>query len=117
MFIYAVLSFFIMYILTRRMNYGVMKRYRRKLRFAEFFVQVICIGTIFVANGLQFVKNSRWYITGFCLFLICTDIIPFLFISYIMVQRIKAYRQSNKVNADISRQNSASRSQILVDSD
>ena len=116
LFIYAMLSFYIMFILTRRMNYGVMKSYRRKLRFAEFFVQVICIGTIFVANVLQDVNNSQWYIIGFCLFLICTDIIPFLFVSYIMVKRIKAYRQSNKIDADadaaLSQQNSIVTAQL-----
>ena len=99
MILLSISSVYITCILGRKMNFGSMGKRKGKLYVSEFFVQAILIGQLAFTSWIKYHRDNKpaLYFTGFCLYLFCVDFVPFLFVNYIMLLRIKAfYRQQRR---------------------
>ena len=109
MILLSLSSVYITCILRRKMNFGTMGHRKCKLYVSEFFVQAILIGQLAFTSWIKYHKDNqpKLYFTGFCLYLLSVDFVPFLFVNYIMFLRIKAFYRQQKRDNDKQKDDSA----------
>lgn len=93
-------SCWLCYIMSLKMNFGLLQSRRKWLWTLEFFVQVMLIGRIvyIVIKASKYsMKDHRWFTFCFILFMILTEIAPFAFLVYSMIKRLKVYKRARRV--------------------
>ena len=78
--------------LNKKLDFGIMKVYKKWFIISEFFIQVILFGRLVFMMPLFIDDNTMMFRILFAIYLLISEIIPLLYLVYSVIQRLKVYK-------------------------
>ena len=78
--------------LNKKLDFGIMKVYKKWFIISEFFIQVILFGRLIFMMPLFIDDNTLMFRILFAIYLLISEIIPLLYLVYSVIQRLKVYK-------------------------
>ena len=78
--------------LNKKLDFGIMKVYKKWFIISEFFIQVILFGRLIFMMPLFIDDNTMMFRILFAIYLLISEIIPLLYLVYSVIQRLKVYK-------------------------
>ena len=78
--------------MNKKLDFGIMKVYKKWFIISEFFIQVILFGRLIFMMPLFIDDNTLMFRILFAIYLLISEIIPLLYLVYSVIQRLKVYK-------------------------
>lgn len=93
----SVLSLTLTVVLSRKMSFGALQARKKWLYLMEVFIQLIIAGRcVILALTNTFIQPNAW-VAIFSTYLFVTELVPFIYLVFSMVQRLKVYKRGKRL--------------------